>query len=258
MYKTVRFRVRPFDEINRLIRELASRFPDTRRIFLADGDVMHRPAEELVRLLEDLGRAWPRLARVSSYANGRSILEKSPAALAQLHGLKLHTLYLGLESGDEEVLRQMHKGETAAGMVEAAIRAQDAGLRMSVMVLLGLAGPSGSRRHASHTAAALNRMQPALLAALRVIPVPGTPLEIVCRTGRFAMLSERAAVQELRWLVEDLDLARTVFRANHTSNVIPLQGRLPRDRGDLLAGLDRLLDSGELDAGAPGSLPWML
>jgi len=195
---------------------------------------------------------------VGAYANGRSILAKSREQLAQLRALKLHTLYLGLESGDEAVLREVHKGETAAGMVEAVQRAQAAGLRLSVMVLLGLAGPERSRAHAQATAAALNRMQPRLFSALRVIPVPGTALYRQVQQGAFRPLTEFEAVAELRCLIEHLELDGTVFRANHSSNVVPLEGRLSRDQAALLAALDRLLASGALDAATPGPPPLWL
>ena len=143
-------------------------------------------------------------------------------------------------------------------MVVAGQRAQQAGLRISVMILLGLGGAERTREHAEGTAAALNRMQPRLLAALRVVPVPGTELYTDVKAGQFQQLSEYHAVQELREIITRLNLTNTVFRANHTSNVVPLEGRLPRDQARLVPEIDQLLASGRLDRESPGPMPsWL-
>jgi len=165
---------------------------------------------------------------------------------------------MGLESGDEDILRNCRKGETAAGMVEAGLAAQAAGLRMSVMILLGLGGSDRSTEHVERTSAALNRMQPRLLSALRVIPVDGTELHEQTVDGRFHPLTEFQVVRELRNVLNSLELSSTVFRANHNSNVIPLEARLPRDKERVLAELDRLLASGRLDERNSGRLPLWL
>lgn len=258
MYRGVRYRERGADEIRRDIAREARRAPGTARVFLADGDAMRLPFAGLRGVLSDLAAAFPRLARVNAYANGRSIAAKSDAELRALRAARLHTLYMGLESGDDAILRAMGKAETAGEMIEAARRAAAAGLKMSVMVLLGLGGREGRRAHALATAAALNAMQPPLLSALRAIPVPGTPLARRVASGSFRPLSEREAVLELRDLLDALRLERTVFRANHASNVMPLEGRLPRDREALRAALDARLEDGGLDADGPGPAPLWL
>ena len=258
MYRGMKYRRLDLSEIQRLIGAEARHAPETRRIFLADGDVLRRPFDELQTILTALAEHFPALARVNVYATGSAIAAKSDAQLRALRALKLQTLYLGLESGDEEILRRVQKAETADSMVADGRRAQQAGLRMSVMILLGLGGVERTRAHATATADALNRMQPRLLSALRVVPVPGTELYDEVRTGRFRQLSEFQVVQELRWIIARLELTNTVFRANHSSNVVPLEGRLPRDRARLLADLDALLRSGALDRESPGALPLWL
>lgn len=258
MYQGLKYRQRPMTEVARLVAEEARHAPETRRVFLADGDVLRRPFKDLLGILDLLAARFPALARVNTYATGSAILDKTTEQLLTLRARKLHTLYLGLESGDEETLRAVRKAETAGAMVDAARRAQAAGLHVSVMILLGLGGPPRSRRHAEATAAALNRMQPRLLSALRVVPVPGTELHADVEAGRFTPVSEAGIVQELRWIVERLELTHTLFRANHSSNVIPLEARLPRDKAALLSTLDGILASGELDARSPGPMPLWL
>jgi len=253
MYKGVRYAVRDRDEVLAEIVRAGRAWPETPRVFLADGDVMALSFARLREILAALNAAFPRLARVNLYANGSSILAHSPAELRELRALKLNTLYLGLESGDEDLLRAVDKGETASGMTEAVRRAKDSGLRVSVMVLLGLGGREGSARHAAATAAVLNAMQPNLLAALRYIEVPGSR-----PWPGYAPVSERGAVCELRNLLLELALERTVFAANHASNPLPIKGMLPRDHARLVAETDAMLASGQLDPEGPGPLPWSL
>lgn len=251
MYKGVPYRVLREEEVLADFEQAARHYPETRRIFLADGDVMVLSFERLRRMLEALNRLFPALARVNLYANGSSILAKSPEELAQLRQLKLQTLYVGLESGDEELLKQVEKGETAEGMCEAVQRAQAAGLKCSVMVLLGLGGREGSLRHAEATARVLNRMQPRLLSALRFVEVPGCSM-----APGYQAVTEYEAISELIVILRGLALEQTVFRANHSSNPVPLEGRLPRDREALISGLESILP--RLDRRGPGRLPFAL
>lgn len=258
MYKGLPYRRRPLEDICALIQRVTRRALGTQRVFLADGDVMRRPFHELQTILTLLNQLLPRLTRVSLYANGSSIASKSVAELCALRDLKLHTLYMGLESGDEEILKRCRKGETAARMVEAGILAQSTGLRISVMILLGLGGVDHSEAHISHTVDALNHMQPRLLSALRVVPVPGTELHTDVAAGRFRVLSEQQVVCELRDLVQGLEMTKTVFRANHNSNVIPVAARFPHDKERLLAELQAGLTSGAFDPHSPGRQPLFL
>jgi radical SAM superfamily enzyme YgiQ (UPF0313 family) len=176
MYKGVPYKFHGIEHAEKEFMKSAKRWPDARRIFLADGDVMHLDFQTLEKMLISINHTFGGVIRVSLYANGNSILAKTDDELRRLKELKLHTLYMGLESGDNATLRAVHKRESAEEMIEAGRRAQAAGLRMSVMVLIGLAGKERSTEHARATATVVNAMQPRLLSALRLIPVPGTPL----------------------------------------------------------------------------------
>ena len=253
MYKSVRYSLRGMEESLAEFIKTAKRYPNTRRIFLADGDVMLLPFEMLKTYLNALNSLFPRLTRVNVYANGSSILDKTDEQLVELRKLKLSTLYLGFESGSQEVLDLVNKGEKVELMIEAVQRAQACGLRCSVMILLGLGGKTHSKKHASLSASALNEMQPRLLSALRFVEVPNTKM-----FDGYETCSEYEAVSELRDIIAGLELKRTVFRANHRSNPIPLEGRFPNNKEDLLDLLDAQLMSGDLDKNSSGMTPLFL
>lgn len=250
MYKTVKYQLRNENEMLAEIREAAKMYGNARRIFLADGDVMAVPFERLKRILDELNAAFPRLARINLYANGSSIMMKTPEQLRMMRERKVHTLYMGLESGSQTVLDLFGKTERVEDMIAAVQTAQKCGFRLSVMILLGLGGRNYREEHISGTVRALNRMQPALLSALRYIRIPGLVLP-----PEYIPASEYAVVEELRRIVAGLELEHTVFRANHTSNPLPLSGRFPADREKLLDQLEHELDSGRLDRTGPGTEP---
>lgn len=253
MYKGVEYSIRSIEDSLAEFTETASVHPDTRRIFLADGDVMRLPFDTLKKYLEVLNSLFPRLARVNVYANGSSIQSKTVAELEELRALKLNTLYLGLESGSQQLLDLVNKGEVVEDMIEAVQKAQQVGLRASVMILLGLGGKKYSDDHAELTAEALNEMQPRILSALRFVQVPNTRM-----FDEYEAVSEYDAVKELRNIISGLKLNKTVFRANHTSNPIPLEGRFPNSKQDLLSYLDYQLENGGLDKKGTGITPMIL
>ena len=250
MYKTVKYLLRKEDEILSEIADAGKSYGNCRRIFLADGDVMAMPFDRLMRILDAVNAAFPHLARIGLYANGSSILMKSVPQLKMLRDRKVQILYMGLESGSQRVLDCFGKTERVEDMIAAVHTAQECGFRLSVMILLGLAGKRMREEHIETTVRALNRMQPPLLSALRYIRIPGLTLP-----PEYVPDSEYDVVEELRRIVAGLNLHHTVFRANHTSNPIPLAGRFPADREKLLLQLDNELASGRLDRTGPGSEP---
>jgi radical SAM superfamily enzyme YgiQ (UPF0313 family) len=253
MYKGVNYSVRQKGDALKEIKKASKRYPDERRIFLADGDVMNLPYEYLEQIFICLNKSFRKLSRISMYANGSSILAKSSEELENLKSLKLFTLYLGLESGDDEVLTHVRKGETTEQMTKAVQVAQASGIRMSVMVLLGLAGKKLSKQHAERTAIAVNKMSPKFLAALRFVQPPGLKM-----FEGYETLSEYEVIQELYTIVKNLNLTNTVFRANHASNPIPIAARFPKDKSTLLTSLNNLLNNSSLDRNSSGHLPiWL-
>lgn len=242
MYKKVPYQERPVSEVCSEIEALPiSVTRECRRVFLADGDVLSIEFDKIKVILETLNRKLPNLARVGIYANSRSIISKSENELSDLRSLKLSTAYLGLESGSAEILKTLNKDDTPEEAVSAAHKLADAGIKLSVMVLLGAGGVNKSEEHAIKSAEILNRMQPPLLSLLSMTPVPGTPLFNWVQSGTFSLLSRRQNLREIRMLVERIELKSNVFRCNHSSNAWPLEARLPKDKERLLADVDFLL-----------------
>lgn len=241
MYKEKRFRAREVSELQAELEEAAKRWPDTRRIFLADGDAFALSTKKLQQLLDLCHNAFPALSRVGAYMNASNVLSKSDRDLQGLAEKKLRIGYLGLESGSDKVLAQVGKGATAAEMVEAVRRCQENGIKMSVMVLLGLGGREQSGEHAADSAIALNQMNPRYLSLLALMPVEGTPLyRRICR-GEFHELTPKESLEEMRRILEGLELKGTIFRSNHASNYLALAGRFPQDKARLISEIKNCL-----------------
>jgi len=222
---------------------VASVVPATRRVFLADGDAVVLKTSRLVEILERLDRRLPRLERVTAYAAPKNLMKKSVGELRQLRQAGLTMVYLGVESGDDEVLRRVDKRSTSAEMIEGCLKAKEAGIALSVTVILGLGGPAGSRRHAEATAAVINRINPEYAAALTLMTEHRVPsFDEVYRDPKFRLLDVPEALAECRHLISNLDTEGTEFRSNHASNWLALKGLLNRDQNRLLATIDQVLD----------------
>jgi radical SAM superfamily enzyme YgiQ (UPF0313 family) len=239
------FRARPTEEVLEDIALAQSQLPDTRRVFLADGNALVLDTERLVTILDALKSGFPRLRRVGIYANARDILGKTDADLAMLQQRKLEIVYLGLESGSDEVLRRIHKGITAAEMVEAVHKARRAEMRTSVIAILGLGGTELSLQHAEETGRIVSAMDPEYLSMLTLMLIPGTELHRQRQSGAFELPEPAEMLQELRQVIAHLnDLSRCIFRTNHASNYLPLAGTLSRDKARLLTTIDEALTQG--------------
>jgi radical SAM superfamily enzyme YgiQ (UPF0313 family) len=230
MYRGKDYRVRPVEELREEIRTIAPAATRVRRIFLADGDALAAPLEVLEQVLGEIGEAMPWVQRVGIYGDSGAILTKGTGELEKLRGMGLGIIYFGAESGDPETLRAVRKGATLERQIEACQIVREAGLKLSVMVLLGLAGRRESERHARATGRFLARAAPTFGAALTVTPVPGTEMHSAVEDGSFELPDRWEMLQELQWMLEEMDGYRGVFHANHASNYLPLKLRLPRDR----------------------------
>jgi radical SAM superfamily enzyme YgiQ (UPF0313 family) len=245
-YLDKKFAVRPEEEVFEDI-ELASRsLPTVRRVFLCDGNGLVLPNKRLVPLLDRLNDAFPRLDRVGIYANARDIQKKSAEELKELKERKLGIIYIGLESGSDEVLRRVKKDATVREIVDSVKKAQSAGFKVSVIALIGLGGRELSHQHALETGRAVSEMDPLYFSLLTLMIVPGTELHRQWERGEFELPEPLEMLMEVRTVIENLEgLTGCIFRTNHASNYLPLAGRLPKDRERLLATIDGVLEQGE-------------
>ena len=238
MYKAKTFALRPMDEILEDFRMARQAYSTVRRIFLADGDALIRPAADLERILEEVARLFPECERVTCYASPSSIHKRTPGELVRLRQLGLTMVYMGLESGCDEVLKLMRKGHMSAEIIEMGQKVRRNGIALSVTAITGLGGPELLEKHAIETAKAFNAMNPEYIGMLTLMVEPGTPLYDWVRDGDFRLLTQPQVLRETRLLVENLDSPGSVFRMNHASNYLVLKGTLNQDKEAMLRTID--------------------
>jgi len=232
-YKQKKFRIRSLEDIREDIDGVPGK-RHVRRVFLADGDALIVPRRMMMPIIDHLHESFPNLERIGMYANAKSVLKRTPEELRELADRGLGIVYLGLESGDEEVLERVQKGVGPQQMIEAARRIREAGILLSVTVLLGLAGPDGSARHARVTGEVLSRMDPDYIGALTLMIVPGCSLYDEYMNGTFAVPDPMDSLRELAEIIEHTDVTDCLFTSNHASNYLPLKIHLPDRKNEAL------------------------
>jgi radical SAM superfamily enzyme YgiQ (UPF0313 family) len=238
-YQGKRFRIKRFEEIKEDIDEVSPHH--IRRVFLADGDALSIPQEGLLQILSYLGAKLKGLERVGIYANAKDILRKEAEELKALKGLGLGILYLGLESGDPEVLKRIRKNATVDQLIRAGKRVKESGILLSVTVILGLGGVEGSQAHAMKTGKVLSEMDPDYVGALSLMIVPGTPIEKEIETGKVALPTPFGLIQELQMMITHCEFTRCFFASNHASNYLPLRIRMPGQKEEALKRIREVL-----------------
>jgi len=216
---------------------------DGRRVFLLDSDALVYPFTELVEILTYLNQKFPNLERIGSYATPQDILRLSLDELRAVREQKVGILYMGVESGDDAVLKSIGKGVDHNQLIEAGRKAREAGFILSVTVILGLGGSQGSEKHALETAKVLTGIDPEFAGALTLTLVPGTPLYNQCERGEFSLISPFDFLEELKSIVQNSDFSNCFFSSVHASNYVSIRGRLPGDKQRMIAELDSVLKS---------------
>lgn len=236
MYRTKEYVERPWDEIKTEIDLAAKYYPETKRIFLADGDALNISNETMVQILEYLRAKFPEIERISCYAMPKNLLQKTDEELKQLRIAGLSMLYVGIESGNDVVLRKVTKGATFATIVQACNKAKRNDFVLSCMVILGLGGKTYTKEHMTDTARVLSETSPEYVGALNLHLEDGVHDEFMTKFGEpFVPLEDSDVLSELEALVENFNPSTpVVFRANHASNVYSLGGTLPEDKNMLL------------------------
>jgi len=243
-YKGERFAIKP-DEIIFADIAFAARYcKHQRRVFLCDGDALIIPQRRLLKILTGIKEQLPWVTRVGIYANAKSIKMKTMEELKELNAHGIGIAYLGMETGDDLTLKKINKGATSQEMVEMGRKIREAGIKLSITVLLGIAGRTRSQIHAEATGKALSAIDPEYVGALTLMLIPGTPLYEDHQAGHFPLLEPDEMLAELRTMIAHTNLSRGLFHANHASNYLPIKARMPKEKEKTLELIDTALAGG--------------
>lgn len=236
MYRSKEYSERPWDEVKMEIDMAAKHEPETKKIFLADGDALNLSTDYMIQIVKYLYEKFPNLERVSCYAMPMNLLKKTPEELKKMYDVGLKMLYLGIETGSDIVLKKVTKGATSQTIIRACRKAIDVGYTLSCMVILGLGGKTYTKEHIKGTAEVLSAVSPHYAAALTLIIEPGVKEEFMKKFNEpFIPITDSEALDELQELVSKIDSKNEIiFRANHGSNAYMIKGIFPQDKDSML------------------------
>jgi radical SAM superfamily enzyme YgiQ (UPF0313 family) len=244
-YKKKTFRIRDIKDIEKDLIYAARRLAGTRRIFLADGDAAVIRNGELIEILKLCVKYYPGLNRVGIYASPKSLENKSVSELRELKSNGLGIIYLGVETGDEEVYRRIGKWGSPGNTAAQCLKVKEAGIKLNTTVVLGIGGVDRSNEHAENTAKLLNNIRPDHVAALTLMVVKGTRINEEMRQGIFVLQDDMGTVKELYRLIAGMDDFRCLFFSNHASNYFPVNARFPKDKAYVLENLRKVISEGD-------------
>ena len=236
MYRSKEYSERSWEEVKGEIDLMAKTMPDTTRIFLADGDALNLSTDYMIQIVEYIYQKFPNLERVSCYAMPMNLLKKTPEELNMMNKAGLDRLYLGIETGNDIILKKVTKGATQSTMIKSCNKAKDAGFTLSCMVILGLGGSKYTKENAVDTAKVINAVQPDYVGALTLYLENGIKEEFLTKfEGEFERLTDSQAIDELELLISEINVDNAiVFRANHGSNAYNIGGTFPQDKQEML------------------------
>lgn len=236
MYRSKDYSERPWKQVKKEIDLMARYMPETRRVFLADGDALNLDADYIVKIVTYIREKFSNIERISCYAMPMNILKKTPKELEKMHKAGLDMLYLGIESGSDVVLKKVTKGAISKTIIKAVDKAKDAGYIMSCMVILGLGGQKYSKEHIRGTAEVISACSPNYVGALTLYLENGIKDEFLQKyEGEFVRINDDQALDELESLISQIETKdEIIFRANHGSNAYMIKGTFPQDKHSML------------------------
>jgi radical SAM superfamily enzyme YgiQ (UPF0313 family) len=242
MYRTKEYVERPWEEIKSEIDLAANAYPEAQRIFLADGDALNVATEKLIQILVYLYAKFRNLKRISCYAMPKNILQKKDDELYKLRAAGLSMLYVGIETGNDTLLKKVTKGATSKGIIQSCQRAKQHGYILSCMIIMGLGGKTYTKEHIRDTGRIISEIAPDYLGALTLYLEDGIYNEFMIKFGElFTALDDIEVLEELERLILDFNpMTPVIFRANHASNVYSLGGTIPQDKQKLLSLISEL------------------
>lgn len=241
MYKDKSFRIKSWEEIKEDLDEARENYRYIKRIFLADGDALVIPAKKLIQILDYIKEIFPECERVGIYAAPKDILLKSEEDLKALKESGLGIVYIGIESGDDQILKDIEKGVSSSEIISSGQKLKAAQIPISITLISGIGGKEKTKEHAMESARVVNRINPEYVSFLTLMLEEGTPLYEDWQNDKFSLLSPKEALEEIRLFIENTDLKGSIFRANHASNYISLGGILNEEKDELLKNIDEAL-----------------
>ncbi len=245
MYKTKRFRVKNIDIIRREIEYVAKEGYRFDKVFLADGDALVVRTDTMLEILRLIREKLPFVRRVSAYANPSNILLKSEEELKTICEAGLKMLYIGIESGDDEILRLVDKGANYSQIVESIKKAKETGFKTSTTVILGLGGRERTGKHCENTARLVNEAHPDYLSLLTLMLGEYEDEYRQAIGGRWTPLDPIETLVEIRDIIKGIDKKGILFRTNHASNYLPLKGTISEDKSKLIKILNDAIENPE-------------
>ena len=247
MYKSKKFTIKPIEDIKNDISYFRQTYTHVERIFLADGDALIIKTEDLKEILVYINKLFPECSRVTLYGSPKSILLKTPQELSDLKDLGLSMIYMGVESGNDEILKDINKGVSSEDLIKAAKKVKEANILLSVTVIAGIGGIEKSKSHAIKTGEIISSLIPDYLGVLTLMVEEGTNLHNKIINNEFEILNDKEILNEIKLLIHHIDVKESVvFRCNHASNYISLTGNLPKDKEKLLTQIDYYQDTNKL------------
>jgi len=244
MFKDKKFKIRSLEDIFEDLRMAREYYKIVKRVFLADGDALILKTDDLEKILIKIKELFPECERIGIYGTPQDILRKSKEDLVRLKDKGLDIIYLGIESGSDEILKDVNKGATAKEITEAGKKVMSTGILLSVTLISGLGGRKKWEIHAEESAKVISEINPNYLGLLTLIVEPGTPMYDKVNNGEIELLSPMEVMIETREFIKNLNVENCVFRSNHASNYAPLAANLNEEKERLLAQLDNLIENG--------------
>ncbi|WP_446898772.1 radical SAM protein [Clostridium sp. LBM24168] len=241
MYKKKKFRIRNTEDIYKDLNEARIIYGHVDKIFLADGDALVLSMKKLREILVRINTLFPECKRISAYATPGDILRKYPDELKELKDLGIGMLYMGIESGSDEILNKIQKGVTSSEIIEAGIKVKNSGIKLSTTFISGIGGKDRWEENARESAKVINAIQPDYVGLLTLMIEKGTQMYRDISCGKFKLLSPEEVMLETRELVKNIDVDNCIFRSNHASNYVPLRGTLSKDKQKLIDVIDEVL-----------------
>ncbi|KOA19441.1 oxygen-independent coproporphyrinogen-III oxidase-like protein YqeR [Clostridium homopropionicum DSM 5847] len=244
MFKDKKFKIRKLEDIFEDLSMAREYYKIVKRVFLADGDALILKTDDLEKILVKIKELFPECERIGIYGTPQDILRKSKEDLIKLKNKGLDIIYLGVESGSDEILKDVNKGATAKEITEAGKKIMDIGILLSVTLISGLGGKEKWKIHAEESAKVISEINPNYLGLLTLIVEPGTPMYDKVNNGELELLSPMEVMVETREFIKNLNVKNCVFRSNHASNYAPLSANLNEEKERILAQLDNLIENG--------------